>query len=164
MPYPAPTHVPNRRRRGTVAVGTLLVAALLAACGATTDDKAADDKAADPKSSAGRAGSTEPSESSEPTATTPPGPARKLVDADGDGRPAEHYEQVLGALAPRCKEDVAELVTVVDSTLKDLKKKGVDGENEFSVLQHLEHWVPAGRPRTTCASSAEDYVASRAET
>ncbi|GGT21014.1 hypothetical protein [Streptomyces griseoviridis] len=37
----------------------------------------------------------------------------------------------------------------------------MDGETEFSVLQHLEHWVPAGRPATACAALAEEYVGSR---
>lgn len=68
---------------------------------------------------------------------------------------------MLAALAPRCKESAEELVTVVDVTLKSLREKGVDGETEFSVLQHLEHWVPAGQPRIACASSAKDYAASR---
>ncbi|MBZ6193722.1 hypothetical protein KVH07_12365 [Streptomyces olivaceus] len=156
MPYPVLPQVPNKRRRAAVAAGTLLATVLLAACGATTADETADSK-----SPSGQAGSATQAESSEPTATAPPGPARKLADIDGDGRPAEHYEQVLAALAPRCKEGAEELATVVDVTLKSLREKGVDGETEFSVLQHLEHWVPAGQPRIACASSAKDYAASR---
>ncbi|CAL9431790.1 hypothetical protein SUDANB140_02064 [Streptomyces sp. enrichment culture] len=155
------THVPDGGGKSAVAVGTLLVAVLLAGCGGTADDDRAADGSKASASSESQAGSAARGESSEPTATTPPGPAQKLVDTDGDGRPAADYEQVLAALAPRCEEDVAGLVTVVDTALKDLRAKGVDGETEFSVLRHLEHWVPAGRPRTACASSAKDYVASR---
>ncbi|MBU6534026.1 hypothetical protein ACFUIW_17905 [Streptomyces sp. NPDC057245] len=163
-PYRAMTHVPDGGGKSAVAVGTLLVAVLLAGCGGTADDdRTADSEASassvSPASSASQAGSAARDEASEPTATKPPGPAQKL--ADGDGRPVEYYEDVLAVLAPRCEEDVAGLVTVVDTTLKGLRAKGVEGETEFSVLQHLEHWVPAGQPRTACASSAKDYVASR---
>jgi len=87
-----------------------------------------------------------------------PGPAQKLADLDGIGRPAEQYQQVLDALAPRCAEDQARLTLVVSSTLGGLKKNGVDDEDAFSVLQHLEQSVPAGNPRVNCASAAASYA------
>ncbi|GGS63848.1 hypothetical protein AB0E75_24910 [Streptomyces griseoviridis] len=154
MPYPVRASVSGKR--GKAAVGALLVGVLLSACGGGGEGKAAD-----PKSSASRAGSAVPAESPKPSASMSAGPVQELADADGDGRPVEYYQEVLAALAPRCEEDVPELVNVVDATLKRLKEKGVDGETEFSVLQHLEHWVPAGRPATACAALAEEYVGSR---
>ncbi|MEV0205976.1 hypothetical protein AB0H97_12325 [Streptomyces sp. NPDC050788] len=94
-------------------------------------------------------------------ASAPPGPAQRLADLDGGLRPAEQYDQVLSALAPRCKEDRAQLVNVVDTTLKSLKKKaGADEEeDEFGVLQKLESVVPAGKPKADCASQAAAYAA-----
>lgn len=89
-----------------------------------------------------------------------PGPAQKLAGLDGNVRPADQYQQVLDVLAPRCKEDRSQLAAVVDTTVKALKKKG-DDEDEFGVLQQLETWVPAGKPRADCASKAAAYVAQR---
>ncbi|WP_123967032.1 hypothetical protein [Streptomyces sp. TLI_185] len=91
----------------------------------------------------------------------PPGPARKLADLDGNLRPADQYQQVLSALAPRCKEDPSHLATVVDTTRKALKKKGGAEEDEFGILQKLEAWVPAGKPRVNCASQTAAYAARR---
>ncbi|MDF2269035.1 hypothetical protein P2Q00_26880 [Streptomyces coacervatus] len=122
------------------------------ACGSSnTDTNDTSTAAAKPASS--------PSPSTHPSA--PPGPDQKLAALDGNLRPADQYQQVLSALAPRCKEDVSHLATVVDTTLKSLKKKGATDEDEFSVLQKLEAWVPAGDPRVNCASKAAAYVAQR---
>lgn len=95
------------------------------------------------------------------THASEPTPAQKLADLDGNGRPATEYQQVLDALAPRCTEDRPRLAAVVHATLKDLKKKGVNDEDGFSVLQHLEHSVPAGNPRVNCASVAAAYATLR---
>ncbi|MFI6547517.1 hypothetical protein ACIBO9_30180 [Streptomyces prunicolor] len=89
------------------------------------------------------------------------GPAQKLADLDGIGRPADQYQQVLDALAPRCTEDKPRLTVVVSSTLAHLKKNGVDDEDAFSLLQHLEQFVPAGNPRVNCASAATTYATQR---
>ncbi|MGW0833399.1 hypothetical protein [Streptomyces prunicolor] len=95
-----------------------------------------------------------------PSASTA-GPAQKLADLDGIGRPADQYQQVLDALAPRCTEDKPRLTAVVSSTLEHLKKNGVDDEDAFSLLQHLEQLVPAGNPRVNCASAAATYATQR---
>ncbi len=84
-----------------------------------------------------------------------------LADLDGTGRPASQYQQVLDALVPRCTEDRPHLAAVVSGTLKDLKKNGVMDEDGFSVLQHLELSVPAGKPQVNCASSAAAYATLR---
>lgn len=96
-----------------------------------------------------------------PTPTPASGPAAKLARLDGIGRPAEQYQQILDALAPRCTEDRPHLAVVVSSTLADLKKNGVDDEDAFSLLQHLEQFVPAGNPRVNCASAAGTYATQR---
>lgn len=106
------------------------------------------------------AGHTGPAATPATQTSPPPGPAQKLADLDGNLRPADQYQQVLSALAPRCTEDLMHLVTVVDTTRKALKKGGAD-EDEFAVLQKLEAWVPAGKPRVNCASKATAYVAQR---
>ncbi|MFJ3670502.1 hypothetical protein ACIPSE_29005 [Streptomyces sp. NPDC090106] len=137
-------------------VGALIGTTLLGACGGSGDGEAA---AA--KSSVSSGGSVTQEAQALPTRTSPPGPGDELAALDGDGRPAVQYQQVLDALAPRCEEDGPRLVKVVGATLKSLEKKGVEGETAFSVLQHLEHWVPAGKPRVACTSEASDYVASR---
>lgn len=85
----------------------------------------------------------------------------KEADLDGNGRPAGAYQQVLDALPPRCTEDRPRLTAVVNATREDLKKNGVDDEDEFSVLQHLEQSVPAGNPRVNCASVAAAYATQR---
>ncbi|MFE2423647.1 hypothetical protein [Streptomyces hokutonensis] len=89
------------------------------------------------------------------------GPAQKLADLDGTGRPAAQYQQVLDALAPRCTQDRPRLAVVAGSTLEGLKKNGVDDEDAFGVLQHLEQSVPAGNPRVNCASAAAAYATQR---
>ncbi|MGW3102572.1 hypothetical protein [Streptomyces sp. NPDC001100] len=89
------------------------------------------------------------------------GPAQKLADLDGTGRPAAQYQQVLDALAPRCKEDRPRLAVVVGSTLGGMKRHGVDDEDAFGVLQQLEQSVPAGSPRVDCASAAAAYATQR---
>ena len=96
-----------------------------------------------------------------PTPTAASGPAAKLARLDGIGRPADQYQQILDALAPRCTEDRPHLAVVVSSTLADLKKNGVDDEDAFSLLQHLEQFVPAGNPRVNCASAAGTYATQR---
>ncbi|MFI6626251.1 hypothetical protein [Streptomyces sp. NPDC050528] len=96
-----------------------------------------------------------------PASASASGPAAKLARLDGIGRPAEQYQQVLDALAPRCTEDRPHLAVVVSSTLADLKKNGVDDEDAFSLLQHLEQFVPAGNPRVNCASAAGTYATQR---
>ncbi|WP_344404558.1 hypothetical protein [Streptomyces longisporus] len=149
----------SRRGNTAVAVGALIVVPVLmagTACGsknAATHD--ASTAAAQPA-----AGHTSPAATPATRTSPPPGPAQKLAGLDGGLRPADQYQQVLAALAPRCKEDLPHLATVVDTTLKAIKKKG-GGEDEFGVLQKLETWVPAGKPRTTCASLAAAYVAQR---
>jgi hypothetical protein len=157
---PAPKRPLSRRKKTTVAVGTLLAAPLLmavTACGsknADTHDTSA--AAANPAAS-----HTSPAATPAAQTSPPPGPAQKLADLDGNLRPVDQYRQILSALAPRCTEDLSHLTTVVDTTLKALKKKGVADEDEFSVLQKLEAWVPAGKPRVNCASEAAAYVAQR---
>ncbi|MEU8947807.1 hypothetical protein [Streptomyces sp. NPDC048489] len=84
-----------------------------------------------------------------------------MADLDGLGRPAAMYQQVLVALAPRCKEDRPRLAAVIASTLDDLKKNGVDDEDGFGILQHMEQAVAAGKPRVTCASAAVAYATER---
>ncbi|MEV0487496.1 hypothetical protein AB0I69_43700 [Streptomyces sp. NPDC050508] len=64
-------------------------------------------------------------------------------------------------MAPRCTEDRPRLAAVVGSTLEGLKKNGVDDEDGFSVLQHLEQSVPAGNARVNCASAAATYSTQR---
>lgn len=110
--------------------------------------------------SPGSPGVRHSSPAAKPSASTP-GPAQKLADLDGIGRPADQYQQVLDALAPRCTEDRPRLTTVVSSTLGHLKKNGVDDEDAFSLLQHLEQFVPAGNPRVNCASAAATYATHR---
>ncbi|MFG2782339.1 hypothetical protein ACGFY7_31400 [Streptomyces prunicolor] len=105
-------------------------------------------------------GHSSPAAKPSASATTS-GPAQKLSDLDGIGRPAVEYQQVLDALAPRCTEDRPRLATVVGSTLEHLKKNGVDDEDAFSLLQHLEQFVPAGNPRVNCASAAATYATQR---
>jgi hypothetical protein len=84
-----------------------------------------------------------------------------LADLDGLGRPASEYQQVLDALAPRCTESRPRLAAVVHATLQDLHKNGVNDEDQFSVLQHLEQSVPAGNPRVNCTSVAAAYATLR---
>jgi hypothetical protein len=143
---------PRRRRKTVVAMGALITAPLLLMATAC-DSKGTDATDAHPSA----APVTRASPPATPT-STPPGPARKLAALDGGLRPADQYQQVLDALAPRCSEDGPHLTTVVDTTRKALRKKGID-EDEFSVLQNLEVWVPAGRPRTNCMSQAAAYAA-----
>ena len=76
-------------------------------------------------------------------ATAAPGPAQKLAGLDGSGRPAEEYQQVLDALAPRCTEGRSRLVDVVDATLRDLRRHGAGDVDAFGVLQQLDQAVPA---------------------
>jgi hypothetical protein len=159
QPVPAPRNPLSGRKRTAVAVGTLIAAPLLmvaTACG-SKDDGGHDASTAAARPAASRSGAAAPAAH----ASAPPGPAQRLADLDGDLRPAEQYDQVLSALAPRCKEDRAQLVNVVDTTLKSLKKKaGADEEeDEFGVLQKLESVVPAGKPKADCASQAAAYAA-----
>ncbi|MEU3334319.1 hypothetical protein [Streptomyces sp. NPDC006668] len=142
---------PRRRRKSVLAVGALIAAPLLLAATACGSEGTG---AQSPATSA-------PAKSPPATHTSAPaGPAQKLAALDGGLRPAEQYQQVLDALAPRCAEDRPHLTTVVDTTRKALRKKGVD-EDEFGVLQKLETWVPSGEPRTNCASRAASYVAQQ---
>lgn len=141
-------------------VGALIVAPVLmagTACG-SKNAAAHNTSTAAAKPAAGRTG---PAATPATRTSSPPGPAQRLADLDGDLRPADQYQQVLAALAPRCKEDLPHLATVVDTTLKAVKQKGGADEDEFGVLQKLEARVPAGKPRTTCASLAAAYVAQR---
>ncbi|MBK3646998.1 hypothetical protein [Streptomyces sp. MBT33] len=143
------------RRTTTVTVGTLIAASLLlacTACGGSDESGAHATPTAAAKSAVPHRGAS---------ATATPGPAAKLAALDGDLRPADQYQQVLTALAPRCKEDLAGLAAVVDTTLKSLKKKGITDEDEFGVLQKLEASVPSGKPKTDCASEAAAYAARR---
>ncbi|MFF4798212.1 hypothetical protein ACFY1U_07340 [Streptomyces sp. NPDC001351] len=156
----APKTPLSRRRRTAVAVEALIVSPVLmagTACGSknagTHDTSTAAAKPA--------AGHSSPAATPAAQTSPPPGPAQKLADLDGNLRPADQYQQVLAALAPRCTEDLPHLTTVVDTTLRALKKKGGADEDEFSVLQKLEAWVPAGKPRTACASKAAAYAAQR---
>ncbi|MFJ6084069.1 hypothetical protein ACIQI8_21960 [Streptomyces sp. NPDC092369] len=147
---PARRRPPGRGKWAAVAVGTLIAAPLLltsTACGA---------KDSDPH--AGSTAAATPSHTPATHMSAPPGPAQRLADLDGDYRAADQYQQVLSALAPRCKEDPSHLATVVDTTQKALKHKG-GTDDEFGVLQKLEAWVPAGRPRADCASEATAYAA-----
>ncbi|MFF4358682.1 hypothetical protein [Streptomyces sp. NPDC001604] len=150
----------NKRGKAAVAVGALIVAPVLMAGTACGSEGAAthDTSTAAAQPAAGR---TSPAAPPATRTSPPPGPAQKLADLDGGLRPADQYRQVLAALAPRCKEDLPHLATVVDTTLKAVKKKGGADEDEFGVLQKLEAWVPAGKPRRSCASQAAAYVAQR---
>ncbi|MFI8229668.1 hypothetical protein ACIGDI_12605 [Streptomyces sp. NPDC085900] len=141
------------RRTTTVTVGTLIAASLLlacTACGGSGESGAHATPTAAAKSAVPHLG-----------ASAAPGPAGKLAALDGGLRPADQYQQVLTALAPRCKEDLAGLAAVVDTTLKSLKKKGITDEDEFGVLQNLEASIPSGKPKTDCASEAAAYAARR---
>ncbi|WP_128802737.1 MULTISPECIES: hypothetical protein [unclassified Streptomyces] len=136
-----------------IAAPLLMVAT---ACG-SKDDGGHDASTAAARPAASRTGATTPAAHT----SAPPGPAQRLAGLDGNLRPAEQYAQVLSALAPRCKEDTAHLATVVDTTLKSMKKKGGadTGDDEFSVLQKLEAAVPAGKPKADCAAQAAAYAA-----
>jgi hypothetical protein len=70
-------------------------------------------------------------------------PAQKPASLDGERRPVDQCQQILDASAPRCKEARPRLVGVVNATLMDLQRHGVDDEDGFSVLRHLEQSVPA---------------------
>ncbi|MFF4502352.1 hypothetical protein [Streptomyces sp. NPDC001401] len=157
---PAPKRPLSRTRKTAVAMGALIAAPLLmasTACGSNNADTH-DGSTAAAKPAAGH---TSPAATPATHPSPSAGPAQKLADLDGNLRPADQYQQVLSALAPRCKEDLPHLATVVDTTLKAVKKKGGSDEDEFSVLQKLEAWVPAGKPRANCASEATAYVAQR---
>jgi hypothetical protein len=159
----------SKGKKIAVGVGVLIAAPALVAGvvfgvkNATAHDTSA--AAATPGGSgtsgtSGTLGVSHSSPAAKPSASTP-GPAQKLADLDGTGRPSEQYQQVLDALAPRCTEDRPRLAAVVSSTLEDLKKNGVDDEDGFSVLQHLEQSVPAGNTRVNCASAAATYATQR---
>ncbi|MCG7205641.1 hypothetical protein [Streptomyces arenae] len=148
----------KKRTKTAVATGTLIAAPLLLAITACDSGGTA---------AQGRSAAAAQPEASHSVGTPSPapasGPARKLAALDGNPRPADSYQQVLSALAPRCKEDPSRVATAVDSTLKALKKKGIDGEDEFGVLQHLEAWVPAGKPKVSCLAAGARYAAQRTD-
>jgi hypothetical protein len=169
LPVPAPKKPLSRGKKIAVAIGVLIAAPpLIAGMVSGVKDAAAHDASA----AATTPGASHSSPAAKPSAkskraqathASTPGPAQKLADLDGIGRPAGMYQQVLDALAPRCTEDHPHLAAMVNSTLEDLKKNGVADEDEFSVLQHLEQSVPAGKPRVNCASVAAAYATLREE-
>lgn len=154
-----PTGKWSKYKKGAVGVVALIVAMVAVGCTATGGKGGAahGTSAAVVTSSAGRPGSQTGK------AKGVPGPAQKLAALDGSGRPAEQYQQVLDALAPRCKEDRSGLADVVNGALRNLRRHGVDDADAFGVLQQLERSVPAGNPRVTCASVASAYVKTREE-
>jgi hypothetical protein len=163
QPVPAPKKPLSRRKKIAIGVGVLFAAPpFIAGMVSGVKDAATHDTSA--------AAATPAASHSSPAAKTKralathastPGPAQKLADLDGTGRPASEYQQVLDALAPRCTENRPHLTAVVNATLEDLQKNGVNDEDEFSVLQHLEQSVPAGNPRVNCASVAAAYATLR---
>jgi hypothetical protein len=167
QPVPAPKEPLSRGKKIAIGIGVLIAAPPLVAGvisgvkGAATHDTSA--TAATPGASHSGPAATPSAKKKRALATRPstPGPAQKLAELDGIGRPASMYQQVLDALAPRCTENRPRLTAVVTSTLEDLKKNGVDDEDGFSVLQHLEQSVPAGNPRVNCASVAAAYATLR---
>ncbi|MER5922782.1 hypothetical protein [Streptomyces mirabilis] len=167
QPVPAPKKPLSRGKKIAIGIGVLIAAPSLVAGvisgvkGAATHDTSA--AAATPGASHSGPAATPSAKKKRALATHPstPGPAQKLADLDGIGRPASMYQQVLDALAPRCTENRPRLTAIVTSTLEDLKKNGVDDEDGFSVLQHLEQSVPAGNPRVNCASVAAAYATLR---
>ncbi|MET9036959.1 hypothetical protein [Streptomyces mirabilis] len=167
QPVPAPKKPLSRGKKIAIGVGVLIAAPPFIAgmvsgvkdtathetsAAAATPAASHSSPAAKPSAKTKRALATHPST---------PGPAQKLADLDGTGRPASVYQQVLDALAPRCTENRPHLTAVVNATLEDLQKNGVNDEDEFSVLQHLEQSVPAGNPRVNCASVAAAYATLR---
>lgn len=169
----------SRGKKIAVGVGVLVAASALVAGvvlgvknSAAHDTSAAAATSGTPGASgtSGTSGVSHSSPAAEPSTTTngalatpasASGPAAKLARLDGIGRPADQYQQILDALAPRCREDRPHLAVVVSSTLADMKKNGVDDEDAFSLLQHLEQFVPAGNPRVNCASAAATYATQR---
>ncbi|MFJ8361395.1 hypothetical protein [Streptomyces sp. NPDC093984] len=169
QPVPAPKKPLSRGKKIAIGIGVLIAAPPLIAGmvsgvkdAATHDTSAA---AATPVASHSSPAAKSSAKTNGTLAThaSTPGPAQKLADLDGNGRPASEYQQVLDALAPRCTEDRPRLTAVVNATRQDLKKNGVEDEDDFSVLQHLEQSVPAGNPRVNCASVAAAYATLREE-
>jgi hypothetical protein len=166
QPVPAPRKQLSRGKKVAVGIAVLIAAPLfIAGMVAGVKDAATHDTSA----AAATPAASHSSPAAKPSATKRAfakyapthGSAQKLADLDGTGRPADQYQQVLDALAPRCTEDRPHLAAVVNTTLEDLQKNGVDDEDEFSVLQNLEHSVPAGNPRVNCASMAKAYATLR---
>ncbi|MEV7148425.1 hypothetical protein AB0O05_18210 [Streptomyces sp. NPDC093084] len=154
---PASAMALSRGKKIAVGVGgVVVVSAVVAGVGYVIKGGAAQDASAPVVSRSAPAVTASPEQTQAAS-----GPARKLAGLDGSGRPADQYQQVLDALAPRCTEDRPRLVAVIDTTLENLRKNGVDDEDAFGVLQHLEQSVPAGNPRVACASAAADYATAR---
>ncbi|MET9123459.1 hypothetical protein [Streptomyces sp. NPDC004528] len=155
---PAAEERPSGVRRAALGVGLLIVAPLLVVgCASGADDAGGHRTSA----AAATPGTSRSTPVATPSTGNAAGSAQKLADLDGLGRPAAMYQQVLDALAPRCKEDRPRLAAVIASTLDDLKKNGVDDEDGFGILQHMEQAVPAGKPRVTCTSAAAAYATER---
>ncbi|MFK0017776.1 hypothetical protein [Streptomyces sp. NPDC090798] len=167
QPVPTPKKPLSRGKKIAIGIGVLIAAPpFIAGMISGVKDAAPHDTSA----AAATPGASHSSPAAKPSAkkkralathASTPGPAQKLADLDGIGRPAGMYQQVLDALAPRCTEDRPRLTAIVNSTLGDLKKNGVNDEDEFSVLQHLEQSVAAGNPRVNCASVAAAYATLR---
>ncbi|MDQ0910191.1 hypothetical protein QFZ22_006176 [Streptomyces canus] len=167
QPVPVPKKPLSRGKKIAIGVGVLIAAPpFIAGMVSGVKDSATQDTSAAATTPAASHSSPmgKPSTKTKRTLAThvsTTGPAQKLADLDGNGRPASEYQQVLDALAPRCTEDRPRLTAVVNATLEDLKENSVNDEDEFSVLQHLEQSVPAGDPRINCTSVAEDYATLR---
>ncbi|MBV2354371.1 hypothetical protein KUM39_08335 [Streptomyces sp. J2-1] len=152
----------RQRTKTGVGLGAVVVAVLaIGGCGGAQGQGGAEraGASAGTRSSGATAGATPAPVSSAPA--TPTTPADRLAALDGGTRPAAQYQDVLGALAPRCSEDPAHLAGIIGSTLSDLKKHGAGEEDAFGVLQHLEQSVPAGGKPVACEKAAAKYAASR---
>jgi hypothetical protein len=165
QPVPAPKKPLSRGKKIAIGVGVLIAAPLfIAGMASGIKDAATQDTSAPTATPAASHSSPAAKPSAKQTLAahaSTPGPAQKLASLDKNGRPASEYQQVLNALAPRCTEDRPRLAAVVNATLENLQKNGVNDEDEFSVLQHLEQSVPAGNPRVNCASAAAAYATLR---
>ncbi|GAA0705559.1 hypothetical protein GCM10010193_70810 [Kitasatospora atroaurantiaca] len=107
----------------------------------------------------GGAGCSLLSDDQEP-ATPDPTPAQKLAALDGGNRPAADYQQLLNLWSPNCTQDQAELAGLTYAALEDLRKNGVTGETEYSVLAQLNGSTRAGTP-TDCKVVAAAYLVLR---
>ncbi|MDF3301611.1 hypothetical protein [Streptomyces tropicalis] len=153
--------VPGRGKKAAVGGGVLAVVSLLAV-GVVLGTQGAGAHHASARGGGPAAGSTAAATPTGAPQASAAGPAQRLADLDGGGRPVAAYQQVLDALAPRCTQDLPHLAAVVDSTLRSLRKHGVDDEDRFGVLQQWEHAVPAGKPRADCAPEVHAWAARRA--
>ncbi|MFC1438797.1 hypothetical protein ABUW04_11055 [Streptacidiphilus sp. N1-10] len=94
-------------------------------------------------------------------------PAAQLRDQDLSAHGTAHaqasYTKAFKALTADCKEQGTALASTVDAVLAALQKAKFDDETRLTLMQHLAATttVPAGTPKTSCATLGTAYIALR---